>query len=957
MKRFYSAVFPLFLALLMHRPAHAQTYFDLNWGSSFVPAWGDGSKSGTAPSIVPGLSATVNFVNTQPGSELTIVGSNNIYTPAVSPANNRAGFFWCPNTTALIEIDVDWTKKTHSITADIVFDQPVYDLSFYVVDIDKSAPKSNNFVDRVTITGYNGSTSVNSTLPKNPTITFVQSTAPPFLTVAGTAVSANSASGVGGNAGSSNNSDQQGTVWVNFTNATGVTRISIKYDNGSDAPTDPSPQAIGISNLRFTVPVISGTVWHDADNSANNSFSNIRTNSEPATNAGGLYVNLVNAANLVIATAPVNSNGTYSLVMPRNTIGMRLQLSANQGVVGSVMPASSVPAGWEATSPQVSSGFSSTSTDITGMDFGVNNLPETAVRTQASVANPGDYDFYTIPASAFQGSGSSQTTDASPGTVQQIRITSFPTNTNYIQIGSTIYSNGGACAPAASCVAWPADGVTVNYTNGTGTVPVIAIDPVDGAVTSVISFAAIDNAGSEDPTPGSVSQPFIVSTITISGYLFNDANGDQTRQSSEAKISGTNGTSGGSITTLNTIYAVLSNASGKVIAIQQLGADGSYSFAGAPGNASYISIRVTTTYAAVGAAMPAVTLPAGWIITGENGNGSIDPVIDGEIILSKGTSNISNQLFGWERLPVADPKTYTISTPLSNSTLVLNGTGSQPGPLSGTDAEDGTLGAAGKVAITTLPLNGNLLYYNGTQITTGADGINPPSESNPFLISSYAVNQLSVRIVGLGDAGVSFRYAWIDNAGQQGASVSYTVNWAFVLPAGITSFTATTSGTTALLNWSVENQQLYDHYEVYYSFDNLHFSKAGVVATTAAAAGNYQFRQDMKQAGATKIYYRLLLVDKNGQSRYSETLVVKSAGTATIVFPTLLMAGEPLYVYSAALNATVQVVDANGQLAWQQPAGNGSVIQLQTGQWRPGIYIVRLQSDAGQVTQKIVVQR
>ena len=60
-------------------------------------------------------------------------------------------------------------------------------------------------------------------------------------------------------------------------------------------------------NLTLACINVSGTVWDDADNSANGTFSNIRTNSEPGTNAGNaLYASLIDpVTNTVMNSVPV----------------------------------------------------------------------------------------------------------------------------------------------------------------------------------------------------------------------------------------------------------------------------------------------------------------------------------------------------------------------------------------------------------------------------------------------------------------------------------------------------------------------------------------------------------------------------------------------------------------------------------------------------------------------------
>ncbi|HQD08868.1 MAG TPA: T9SS type A sorting domain-containing protein [Flavihumibacter sp.] len=101
------------------------------------------------------------------------------------------------------------------------------------------------------------------------------------------------------------------------------------------------------------------------------------------------------------------------------------------------------------------------------------------------------------------------------------------------------------------------------------------------------------------------------------------------------------------------------------------------------------------------------------------------------------------------------------------------------------------------------------------------------------------------------------------------------------------------------------------------------------------------------------------MVDIDGNYRYSATVLVKFNSAATAIWPTLLHAGETLYVQPGTdlqLNASLQVMDGSGRIILHQKTNNQSVISIQTGQWNAGIYIVKLQSGTEQTINKIVIQ-
>jgi gliding motility-associated-like protein len=147
---------------------------------------------------------------------------------------------------------------------------------------------------------------------------------------------------------------------------------------------DTHPSCTGNSSLsaKATVTItvtanpvlVSGTIWNDADFSANETFTNIKTNSETGTNANGaIYVYLTDSTNKIIDLTPADDVGVYQLSsVPSNTSKLSLILSKEVLSVGGSLSTPSLPTGWVNTSPAVRT-FTTSSSDITGYDFGVAN--------------------------------------------------------------------------------------------------------------------------------------------------------------------------------------------------------------------------------------------------------------------------------------------------------------------------------------------------------------------------------------------------------------------------------------------------------------------------------------------------------------------------------------------------------------------------------------------------------
>lgn len=217
----------------------------LDWSSSFSSAWADGAVSRTANNVSgSGVNVSVNITNSQAGTYQQVTSGVN--APAVNTNNNRGNFFILAGSTDALEIDVNWTSNTAHVDVVYSFSQAVYNLAFRVGDLDKSNASSTAYLDRVTVTGRNGTTNL---VPQ--TITAVNP-AGNYIVITGNSVYANPSSGVGGNAStnSTNTSSQQGTAEISF-GSQGVTEVTVRYDNYPTAQSNPALQAIAIGNMTW----------------------------------------------------------------------------------------------------------------------------------------------------------------------------------------------------------------------------------------------------------------------------------------------------------------------------------------------------------------------------------------------------------------------------------------------------------------------------------------------------------------------------------------------------------------------------------------------------------------------------------------------------------------------------------------------------------------------------------
>lgn len=413
-------------------------------------------------------------------------------------------------------------------------------------------------------------------------------------------------------------------------------------------------------NVPFGVVTIAGTIFNDQDAGYVNNSSN--TTIIPS----GIYANLVDTNGIVIQSVSVNNTTgryTFNEVHGNN---YNVILSSIQGTVNQSVPSSIVPENWSLTGSYIGpvntgnsnflNGYStgivvSDLQNIDSVNFCIQQLPESAVAVTDTVINPGGFAFVEVPGTNPFATSSNQTLnpntqDYDNGSVDSIRITEFPANTNAITIGTTTYINGGNYPTGFTCVGWTPEGVVTTYNNCD---PAISIDPLINVDSVAIEFAAIDNAGS-------VTIPF--NSLSLSAKVMNDTN---------ALVDLiVNGGGIGSPTSTQLYAYLVDSVTNKVVGIATVASDGTYTFAEVVPNTNY-SVVISTATAVMGDNTPTVTLPTNWVATGEHNalTGGNDGTPNGSIKVSVGTENVTNINFGIEQKPVAEVKEYYLNyTPL-----------------------------------------------------------------------------------------------------------------------------------------------------------------------------------------------------------------------------------------------------------------------------------------------------
>lgn len=173
-----------------------------------------------------------------------------------------------------------------------------------------------------------------------------------------------------------------------------------------------------------------------------------------------------------------------------------------------------------------------------------------------------------------------------------------------------------------------------------------------------------------------------------------------------------------------------------------------------------------------------------------------------------------------------------------------------------------------------------------------------------------------------------------------------------VLPVHLISFAGTSTRSGHQLNWNVQNEDNFSHYEIEISADARSFSTIGQVN----ASGKQQYNFTNASPGTARSYYRLKMVDTDGRYTYSKVIMLLNQDdTKTIIiYPNPVSA--TLNISSRNKIKDIILTDATGRQVLHA-IGNSNTSSLDIRQLLPGIYQVRINTAEGIIIERITKSR
>ncbi len=186
-----------------------------------------------------------------------------------------------------------------------------------------------------------------------------------------------------------------------------------------------------------------------------------------------------------------------------------------------------------------------------------------------------------------------------------------------------------------------------------------------------------------------------------------------------------------------------------------------------------------------------------------------------------------------------------------------------------------------------------------------------------------------------------------------------------VLPVEFLKFSGSLQNTQVLVSWTIIALKDIDHFEIERSIDNTTYTKAGVVADDVKLnqEQSFVFADDITGLNGDIIYYRLKVIGKGGEIKYSNILVVRktSLKTDVTIMPNPANNYININLYSGKnVQAQLIVIDKLGRKVLTQKRNllkGDNKIYVALNNYAEGVYAVIIETSGERVVKQFIISR
>lgn len=186
------------------------------------------------------------------------------------------------------------------------------------------------------------------------------------------------------------------------------------------------------------------------------------------------------------------------------------------------------------------------------------------------------------------------------------------------------------------------------------------------------------------------------------------------------------------------------------------------------------------------------------------------------------------------------------------------------------------------------------------------------------------------------------------------------------LPLKLDQFNATLASSKTVLNWVSSMEDKLSHYVVERSKDGKEFDDVTMIFANGSmtTSASYSYSDNIGSNASGLLYYRLKMVDENGEYRYSAVRIIKlnnrNQGVAISTYPNPVANELRITIPASWQNKQVayQMYDLRGQMVKHFVSENqGQTQSVQMHDVAAGVYTIRLSAGDEMAVQRIVKTR
>jgi hypothetical protein len=217
-------------------------------------------------------------------------------------------------------------------------------------------------------------------------------------------------------------------------------------------------------------------------------------------------------------------------------------------------------------------------------------------------------------------------------------------------------------------------------------------------------------------------------------------------------------------------------------------------------------------------------------------------------------------------------------------------------------------------------------------------------------------------IIGWKPNSIPGMWQWVVTGGSGCSRIPVRAIYNCVAPVELLYFTASARGTEVELNWATSIEVNSDHFIVQRSLDGIHFTNIQTVVAAGNSTSIKEYTYTDQPGNYQVLYYRIVEVDQDGQTKNSSIETVQSGNAGISVYPSPSQPGDKLtlIIHEATSTLKVSLSDLTGKLLYQNTfqLDNGiNTITTYPLSLSNGIYFLEAISEAGKkYTEKIIIE-